>query len=89
VKFLDKEINVLDDKEAVIFTLVQHKNDFNSRKAWGLILKDLFPNGLMLMDGEKHKHHRSIISEAFKKEALEGYLGMMKKICFSSFGQLE
>ncbi|MDY8136236.1 cytochrome P450 [Aquimarina sp. 2201CG5-10] len=80
IKILNKEISTLHDKESVNFTLVQHAKDFNSKEAWELILKDLFPNGLMLMDGDTHKDHRSIIAEAFKKEPMEGYLEMMKDI---------
>ncbi|MDH7446532.1 cytochrome P450 [Aquimarina sp. 2201CG14-23] len=80
VKILGREVSTLHDKDSVHYTLVQHDKDFNSKEAWDLILKDLFPNGLMLMDGEKHKHHRSIIAEAFKKTPMEGYLDMMKNI---------
>ncbi len=80
VKILNREISTLHDKDAARYTLVEHDKDFNSKEAWDLILKDLFPNGLMLMDGDTHKYHRSIIAEAFKKKPLEGYLEMMKKI---------
>jgi len=59
------------------WALLDHAKDFNSKEAWDNVLKDLFPNGLMLMDGEKHKSHRSIIAEVFKNAPMEGYLKMM------------
>ncbi|WP_299242040.1 cytochrome P450 [uncultured Aquimarina sp.] len=80
VRILNREISTLHDKDSARYTLVENDKDFNSKEAWDLILKDLFPNGLMLMDGDKHKHHRSIIAEAFKKKPMEGYLDMMKSI---------
>ncbi|WP_299436116.1 cytochrome P450 [uncultured Aquimarina sp.] len=80
VRILNREICTLHDKDSARYTLVEHDKDFNSKEAWDLLLKDLFPNGLMLMDGKKHKHHRSIIAEAFKKKPMEGYLDMMKNI---------
>ena len=59
------------------FILVEEAKFFSNQEAWEVALKHLFPNGLMLMDGEKHRHHRSIMNEAFKKKALQGYLDMM------------
>ncbi len=80
IQFLKREIAVLLNKEAVNFLLVKNSKNLKSKPAWDLVLKDLFPNGLMLMDGDKHKLHRSIIAEAFKKGPMEGYLDMMKTI---------
>ena len=87
VRFIRRKIHMFLDKDAVNFVLIKNSKKFSSKKAWDLILKDLFPNGLMLMDGEQHKHHRSIINEAFKKEPMEGYLEMMKTIVPSHFAQ--
>ena len=34
----------------------------------------------MLMDGDEHKYHRSIMQDAFKKEPMRGYLSLMPGI---------
>ncbi|MBQ4819066.1 cytochrome P450 [Aquimarina sp. MMG016] len=80
IQILNKQISVLLHKDAANFLFVKQGKNFSSKEAWELTLKGLFPNGLMLMDGDQHKHHRSIISEAFKKAPMEGYLTMMKDI---------
>lgn len=81
-------INILD-KEVAHFALVEHSKDFGSQEAWELVLKELFPNGLMLMDGERHKHHRSIVAEAFKKAPMEGYLETMKSVIADFLANLD
>ena len=64
-------------KDAQKFLLLDQKDNVNSKEAWAFNLGKLFPNGLMLMDGEKHKFHRSIIRTAFLKKPMEGYLELM------------
>jgi len=46
---------------------------FSARKPWNDIMGKIFPRGLLLRDGEEHKHHRKIMLEAFKRPALRGY----------------
>ncbi len=60
--------------------LVKDAKSFESKEAWEAGLGDLFPNSLMLMDGDEHKYHRSIMHDAFKKEPMRGYLSLMPKI---------
>jgi cytochrome P450 len=50
---------------------------FSARHAWTLIMGHIFPNGLLLRDGEDHLHHRRIMQGAFTRTALRGYLGPM------------
>lgn len=64
--------------EANKFLLVEQAKYTSSKEAWERIIAELFPNGLMLMDGERHKKHRSILHEAFKKAPMQGYLEMIK-----------
>ncbi|MEM8887078.1 MAG: cytochrome P450 [Bacteroidota bacterium] len=78
--FLGRPIVTLMPKDATRFLLVENPKIFNSREPWEMVLKDLFPNGLMLMDGDRHKFHRSIVAEAFKKGPMEGYLKLMRPI---------
>ena len=48
-----------------------------------------FPNGLMLMDGDKHSYHRGIMNEAFKKDPMQGYLDQMPSIISLGIDQLK
>jgi cytochrome P450 len=48
---------------------------FSSELGWGPILGKLFPRGLMLMDFEKHRDHRKIMSVAFKTAPMKNYIG--------------
>ena len=57
--------------------LVNHNEQLSSQQAWENSLSELFPNGLMLMDGDRHQHHRSILRTAFTRSCLEGYIPMM------------
>ena len=57
--------------------LKNSEGQFSSRLAWNPLLDRLFPNGLMLMDGEDHRYDRKILQGAFKKTAIEGYLAAM------------
>lgn len=59
------------------FLLVDQAKFTTNKEAWEVALSDLFPNGLMLMDGEKHKYHRNIMLDAFKKNPMQGYLEKM------------
>lgn len=53
--------------------LLDRQQIFSSRKPWTAIMGRIFPNGLLLRDGEEHKHHRKIMHEAFKRPALREY----------------
>jgi len=59
------------------FVLLDRDKNFSSGKAWNLSLKDLFPNGLMLRDGEEHRHHRRLMGAPFKASALQQYVSDM------------
>ena len=62
------------------FLLVDQAKFTTNKEAWEVSLSDLFPNGLMLMDGAQHKYHRSIMLDAFKKAPMQGYLDMMPEL---------
>jgi len=72
----DKAIHLLspDGNE---FVLLDREKNFSSRKAWNRSLKKLFPNGLMLRDGDEHRHHRRLMGAPFKATALSGYVNQM------------
>lgn len=59
------------------FVLLDREKNFSSRLAWNMALKDLFPNGLMLRDGEDHRLHRRLMTAPFKSSALALYVAAM------------
>lgn len=56
---------------------------FSNRLAWNPTLEKIFPNGLMLRDFDDHKYHRKVLQAAFKKPAIERYIGMMSPHIFT------
>jgi cytochrome P450 len=69
--------------------LVDESKRTESKEAWETALGDLFPNSLMLMDGADHKYHRSIMQDAFKKTAMQGYLIEMPAIITENIAKLK
>jgi cytochrome P450 len=54
--------------------LLDRDRNFSSQRPWTRIMGRIFPNGLLLRDGDEHKHHRKIMHEAFKRPVLRDYL---------------
>lgn len=46
---------------------------FSNKQGWGPVLDQLFPGGLMLMDGDEHRIDRRALAVAFAKGPLEQY----------------
>ncbi|MEZ4883724.1 MAG: cytochrome P450 [Chitinophagales bacterium] len=80
MQYFGKTQLVLLDKAANQFLLIEQGKYTSNEQAWEFPLKDLFPNGLMLMDGERHQYHRNILRTAFEKDPMNGYLEMMLPI---------
>lgn len=59
------------------FVLLDLEKNFSSQRAWNKSLKHLFPNGLMLRDGDDHRFHRRLMTAPFKTSALEHYTAQM------------
>jgi cytochrome P450 len=57
--------------------LMDRERIFSARKPWDLIMGRIFSNGLLLRDGEDHKHHRKIMHQAFKRPPLRIYAERM------------
>jgi cytochrome P450 len=55
------------------FVLLDKDRRFSARKPWMMIMGRIFPNGLLLRDGDEHKQHRKIMREAFTRPALRQY----------------
>jgi cytochrome P450 len=67
--------------------LLDREQIFSSRKPWTAIMGRIFPNGLLLRDGEEHKHHRKIMHEAFKRPALREYAERMNPMIESGIAR--
>ncbi len=59
------------------FVLQDRERNFSSRLAWNIALQRLFPNGLMLRDGDEHRFHRRLMTAPFKSAALKLYVQAM------------
>ena len=76
-KYAGKYILHLMTPDANEFVLLDRGKNFSSRLAWNRTLKNLFPNGLMLRDGDDHRHHRRLLGAPFKATALKTYVDIM------------
>jgi cytochrome P450 len=72
-KFLGRRTVMLLGAEANELVLFDKDKLFSSEQGWGPTLNQLFPRGLMLIDFEKHRAHRRILSVAFKPEPMKLY----------------
>jgi cytochrome P450 len=63
----------LHGPEANELVMFDREKIFSSEQGWGPVLNLLFPRGLMLMDFEKHRADRKILSIAFKPEPMRHY----------------
>jgi cytochrome P450 len=57
--------------------LLDRDQIFSARQPWMQIMGRIFPNGLLLRDGQEHKHHRKIMHEAFTRPVLREYAARM------------
>jgi cytochrome P450 len=60
--------------------LADRADAFSSRLGWEFTLGELFRRGLMLRDGDDHRHHRRILQVAFQRPALSSYLEQMEPL---------
>ncbi len=63
----------LHGPEANELVMFDREKIFSSEQGWGPVLNLLFPRGLMLMDFEKHRADRKVLSVAFKPEPMRHY----------------
>jgi cytochrome P450 len=69
------------------FVLLDQTRIFSARRPWMGIMGQIFPNGLLLLDGEEHKRDRRIMHEPFAKPALREYAERMNPMIASSLAQ--
>lgn len=58
--------------------LINEGQTFSNKKAWDQIIGRIFPNGLMLRDGDDHRYHRRLMQAGFKSHAMQRYLHEME-----------
>lgn len=76
-KYAGKNVIHLMSPDANEFVLLDREKNFSSRLAWNFSLKKLFPNGLMLRDGDDHRYHRRLLGAPFKAKTLKTYVDIM------------
>ena len=59
--------------EANELVLFDKDKIFSSEQGWGPVLNQLFPGGLMLIDGDRHRTDRRVLAVAFKPEPMRIY----------------
>jgi cytochrome P450 len=59
--------------DACQHVLMDRDGIFSAQKPWTQIMGRIFPNGLLLKDGEDHRHHRRIMHHAFRRPVLRTY----------------
>lgn len=57
--------------------LLDRERVFSAKGGWSSLMGELFPRGLLLRDGEEHRHHRRLLLPSMKRDALQGYLQRM------------
>jgi cytochrome P450 len=62
------------------FVLLDPDKIFSARRPWMMIMGKIFPNGLLLLDGDEHKTDRKVMHTAFTRPALAGYTERMNEI---------
>ncbi len=67
--------------------LLDRDRIFSARRPWMQIMGRIFPNGLLLRDGDEHKHHRKIMHEAFKRPVLRDYASRMNPMIESGIAE--
>jgi cytochrome P450 len=71
-----KSVNLFGP-DANRFVMVDREGNLSAKRAWDGIMGRVFGGGLLLRDGEEHRHHRRIMQNAFRKSALAGYSELM------------
>jgi cytochrome P450 len=73
-KLAGRTIVHLFGADAHRLALVNEGQVFSNKKAWDQIIGRIFPNGLMLRDGDDHRYHRRLMQAGFKSAAMQRYM---------------
>lgn len=78
-KVLGKKVAVLVGANANQAVLKDQAEKFSSEAGW-FYLKPLLKDGLLLQDGKRHARTKKIISPAFHREAIAGYIETIQQV---------
>ncbi len=53
--------------------LLDRDGNLSAQRSWNRIMGRIFSNGLLLRDGDDHRHHRNTMRPAFRRPALRTY----------------
>ncbi len=76
-------------EKSAINLLKHYGNKVNIGNATKDLVGPVYPNSIMLMDGEEHKRDRSILMEAFKRQALNEYIEKLPKIIRQTIAEID
>jgi len=57
--------------------LLDRDRVFSAKGGWSSLMGELFPRGLLLRDGQEHRHHRRLLLPPLKRDAVQGHLQRM------------
>ncbi len=77
-EFMGMKQVALVGPEANQVMLLDRDKVFSSTWGWDWFIGKLFPRGLMLRDFDDHKIHRRVMQTAFRKEAMQRYVEILK-----------
>ncbi len=71
---------IVGDPDSVKAVLLDQERNFSSRWGWHHAIGELFARGLMLRDFDDHRLHRHIMQQAFRADAMSGYVDRMNPL---------
>lgn len=66
--------------DAVEFVLVDREDNFSAGGGWGFRLGRFFRGGLLIRDGDDHRHSRRIMAGAFRPGPMKEYLTILTRV---------
>ncbi|MBP2367037.1 cytochrome P450 [Pseudonocardia parietis] len=70
--------------DAIGEVLTDRDGAFANGPGWGPFLEPFFTRGLMLLDGDEHRHHRRIMTQAFTPASIADYHGHSRRLIGSA-----
>jgi cytochrome P450 len=77
------------DPDAAKTVLLDRDRIFSNEGGWNVFIGKLFARGLMLRDFDDHRFHRRIMQEAFRSDAMAGYMDLIDPVIEDAVGRLE
>jgi cytochrome P450 len=75
--FAVRRMAVVLGPDAIAEVLLDRDQAFSSGEGWGKFVGPFFHRGLLLLDGDEHRHHRRIMQHAFLPARISAYVERM------------